>query len=155
MSSIASHDSSPWPSRILPGPMTAAVVQTAVKTDHEDRRTRRALRRRWRERSAATWDCPGCGLPVTDLIAAGRGFCPRCQNFTGLCGAGRKLVCPDIMTWTTWHTPCTSRGVAAWQVIDGATAGMLLLCQAHDEHIRTGQAGWIRNAIPVESPPSL
>jgi hypothetical protein len=128
--------------------MTAAEIQT----DHEGGRTRHGLRRRGRERSAAMWTCPGCRLPVTDQVAAGVGFCPRCQDFTGLCGAGRKLVCPDIMTWTTWHTPCTSRGVTAWQMTEGETPGVLLLCPTHDEQIRTGQAGWIRQVIPLESP---
>jgi hypothetical protein len=146
MSSTASYDSSPWLSRTQAGLMTAGDVQS----DREERRTRRGLRRRGR--STATWTCLGCRLPVTDLVAAGLGFCPRCQDFTGLCGAGRKLVCPDIMTCTTWHTPCTSRGVAAWQITDGATPRMLMLCPVHDEQIRAGQAGWIRNAIPLESP---
>jgi hypothetical protein len=148
MSSTASYDSSPWPSQTQPGAITAADVQN----DHAERRARHGLRRLGRQRSAAAWTCLECRLPVTDLVAAGLGFCPRCQNFTGLCGAGRKLVCPDIMTCTTWHTPCTSRGVAVWQVTDGATPRVLLLCPAHDDQIRTGQAGWIRNAIPLESP---
>jgi hypothetical protein len=129
--------------------MTAGVVQTDVQADHEERRARRGLRRR--ERSA-TWTCTGCGLPVTDLVAAGLGFCPRCQDFTGLCGAGRKLVSPDIMTLTTWHTPCTSRGVTPWQIADGATARVLLLCPSHDEQLRAGRAAWIRQAMPLENP---
>jgi ribosomal protein L37AE/L43A len=148
MSSTASYDSSPWPSRAQPGPTTAAHVQT----DDGERRARRGLRRRGRDRSAAAWDCPGCGLPVTDRVAAGLGFCPRCQDFTGLCGAGRKLVSPDVMTRTTWHTPCTSRGAAAWQIADVAAQRVLLLCPAHDEQLRTGQAGWIPQAIPLEDP---
>jgi hypothetical protein len=132
--------------------MTAVDVQTSVQTLNEERRARHGLRRRGRDRSAATWTCPGCVLPVTDLVAAGLGFCPRCQDFTGLCGAGRKVVCPDVMTWTTWHTPCTSRGVAAWQITEGAAERVLLLCAEHDEQLRTGRAGWIRQAIPLESP---
>lgn len=123
------------------------MIAADVPTHREERRPR--LRRRGRDRSG-TWTCLGCGLPVTDLAAAGLGFCPRCQDFTGLCGAGRKLVCPDVMTWTTWHTPCTSRGVIAWQVGDGA-AQRVLLCSAHDEQLRTGRAGWIRQAIPLDS----
>ncbi len=152
MSSTTSYDSSPWPSRIQPGPMTAAYGQTAVQADHGGRRAKQGLRRRWRERATTTWACPGCELPVTDLVAAGVGFCPNCQEFTGLCGAGRKIICPDVMTWTTWHTPCTSRGVTAWQIADGGTQRVLLLCPQHDEQLRVGQAGWIRHAIRFESP---
>jgi hypothetical protein len=149
MSSTASYDSSLWRSRTQPGPMTASDVQS----DHrQERRARHWPRRRGQDRSAASWACPGCELPVTDLVAADVGFCPRCQDFTGLCGAGRKLVCPDIMTWTTWHTPCTSRGVTAWQITDRASPLVLLLCPAHDEQIRAGLAAWIRHAIPLDGP---
>jgi hypothetical protein len=147
MSATFSYDSSPWPSRTQSDPASAASVQTR----HEQTRARHGFLRRGRA-AAHTWTCLGCGLPVTDPDAAGLGFCPRCQDFTGLCGAGRKLVCPDVMTWTTWHTPCTSRGLAAWQIGDGPTQRVLLLCSAHDEQLRTGQAGWIRQAMPLESP---
>jgi hypothetical protein len=105
--------------------------------------------RQRRQRAVGGWTCLGCELPVTDVVAAGLGFCPRCQDFTGLCGAGRKLVCPDVMTWTTWHSPCTSRGAAAWQIADGPSSRVLLLCPVHDEQLRAGQAGWIRQAIPL------
>ncbi len=39
--------------------------------------------------------------------------------------------------------------MAAWQITDGSTPRMLLLCPAHDEQIRIGLAGWIPNAIPL------
>jgi len=147
MSSISSYNSSPWLSRTQPGP----VISAGIPTHHDEQRPRHGLRRRGRDRSG-TWTCLGCGLPVTDLAAAGLGFCPRCQDFTGLCGAGRRLVCPDVMTWTTWHTPCTSRGAAAWLIGDGTAQRALLLCPEHDAQLRAGQAGWIRQAIPLESP---
>ena len=149
MSSTASYDSSPLRSRTQSGPITPADVQS---DQHGERRAWHRSRRRARNRAAGTWGCPACELPVTDLVAADVGFCPRCQDFTGLCGAGRRLVCPDIMTWTTWHTPCTSRGVTAWRITDRASPLVLLLCPGHDEQIRAGLAAWIRYAIPLDSP---
>jgi hypothetical protein len=106
--------------------------------------------RRAREHQAGSgWKCPGCGFVVRDHVAADLGFCPRCQDFSGLCAAGRRLVCPDVMSSTTWHTPCTSRGEAAWQVTEGGQPRVLLLCQEHDVQLRTGQAAWIRQATPL------
>jgi hypothetical protein len=57
-------------------------------------------RRRQRSGQPAASDrlkCPDCGLPITDPAAARFGFCGRCQEFTAMCGAGRKIVCPDMM----------------------------------------------------------
>jgi hypothetical protein len=116
---------------------------------HTERRTRRAgLWRRGRS-DAGAWICVGCGLAVNDAVAAGLGFCPRCQDFTGLCGAGRTLLSPDVMGRSSWHTPCTSRGVAAWQVGSGDSARVLLLCQVHDDQVRAGKEAWIGQAVPL------
>jgi hypothetical protein len=147
MSSTASYESGPPASRPEPDRTAASHVR-----DRANRRARAGLFRRGRERAAGgSWTCPGCGLPVRDQIAAGLGFCPRCQDFTGLCGAGRKLVCLDVMSRTTWHTPCTRPGSAAWQVSDEGGQRVLLLCPAHDGELRTGQAGWAGDASPMET----
>lgn len=66
-----------------------------------------------------------------------------------MCSAGRKIVCPDMMTLTSWHTPCTSLGVAAWQIYEGSTVWIVLLCADHDNEVRAGHASWIREAVPL------
>jgi hypothetical protein len=67
-----------------------------------------------------------------------------------MCGAGRKIICPDMMTVTPWHTPCTNRGTVLWQITQGARQQLALLCPAHDEQLRVGRASWITNATPLQ-----
>jgi hypothetical protein len=67
-----------------------------------------------------------------------------------MCAAGRKIICPDMMTVTAWHTPCTSRGTVLWQVTQGPREQLALLCPAHDEQLRVGRASWISQATPVQ-----
>jgi hypothetical protein len=93
--------------------------------------------------------CPVCGLRIRDLIAARLGFCDRCREFTGMCAAGRSVVCPDMMTRTTWHTPCTDLGVVAWEITVGYRRSRNVLCRAHDTQVRFGGTPWIVNAVPL------
>jgi hypothetical protein len=93
--------------------------------------------------------CPSCGLRIRDLTAARLGFCDRCREFTGMCGAGRSVVCPDMMTRTTWHTPCTDLGVVAWEITIGHGQSKTVLCRAHDTQVRFGATPWILNAVPL------
>ncbi len=67
------------------------------------------------------WTCPDCGLGTKDPVAVRLGYCASCRDFTGMCGAGRKIVCPDVITQTAWHTPCTNLGTAPWRVSEGAS----------------------------------
>jgi hypothetical protein len=115
---------------------------------------RGGLLRRGRQASgapsrAAGWACPDCGLATQDPVAARLGFCARCQDFTGMCGAGRKIICPDMMTITSWHTPCTNPGAVRWQISQGMGLRMTLLCPDHDAELRTGRASWIGRAVPL------
>ena len=98
--------------------------------------------------------CPTCGLRIRDLIAARLGFCDRCREFTGMCAAGRSVVCPDMMTRTTWHTPCTELGVVAWEITLGYRLSKTVLCRAHDTQVRFGGTPWIVNAVPLGPPSS-
>jgi hypothetical protein len=66
-----------------------------------------------------------------------------------MCGAGRKVVCPDMMSMTTWHTPCTRLGTAAWSISQGHESRVMLLCSAHDADLRAGRAPWIIDAVPL------
>jgi hypothetical protein len=79
------------------------------------------------------------------------GFCDRCNDFTGMCGAGRRIICPDMMTVTAWHTPCTSLGTALWLITQGTYERLALLCSAHDEQLRIGRASWITKATPIQT----
>jgi hypothetical protein len=93
--------------------------------------------------------CPACGLRIRDLIAARLGFCDRCREFTGMCAAGRSVVCPDMMTRTTWHTPCTDLGVLAWEITVGYGVSRTVLCRTHDMQVRFGGTPWIVDAVPL------
>jgi hypothetical protein len=118
------------------------------------------LRRRQRNvpaRVVSVRACPACGLPIRDLTAARLGFCDRCREFTGMCGAGRRIVCPDMMTRTTWHTPCTDLGAVAWEIDQGQGPSRTVLCSVHDAQVRFGGMPWIVEAAPLEltrSPPA-
>ena len=94
--------------------------------------------------------CPECGLPIRDKTAARLGFCDRCREFTGMCGAGRRIICPDMMTRTTWHTPCTELGAVAWEIDQGHGASRTVLCQVHDAQLRFGSTPWIADAAPLD-----
>jgi hypothetical protein len=117
-------------------------------------RAKRGIFRRGRDISGSVgrpgrWTCPDCGLASHDPVSARLGFCARCNDFTGMCGAGRKIVCPDMMSVTSWHTPCTNLGAATWQITFGAIARVAMLCPEHDDQLRAGNAGWIRSAVPM------
>jgi hypothetical protein len=66
-----------------------------------------------------------------------------------MCGAGRKIVCPDMMTVTSWHTPCTNLGAVPWQISQGAIARVAMICPEHDGQLRAGTVAWIRSAVPL------
>ncbi len=96
--------------------------------------------------SASAPACPDCGSPNRDPVESQFGYCPRCRDFTGLCGAGRRIVCPDIMTKTSWHHPCTNIGVTAWEIAIDKSGCVTLLCQGHDAQVTAGSATWIKHA---------
>jgi hypothetical protein len=83
-------------------------------------------------------------------VAIRLGFCSRCNDFTGMCAAGRKIICPDMMSVTPWHTPCTSLGTTSWQITAGATESVAILCATHDTQLRAGLAPWISQAVPLD-----
>jgi hypothetical protein len=68
-----------------------------------------------------------------------------------MCGAGRRVICPDVMSVTSWHTPCTQLGVMAWQVTVSDGPRIALLCQAHDAEMRSRSTPWSIDAVPVTS----
>jgi ribosomal protein L37AE/L43A len=118
-------------------------------------RGRLGIRRRRRDASAGVtsiYSCPACGLRIRDSIAARLGFCDRCNDFTGMCGAGRRVLCPDVMTRTTWHTPCTDLGAVIWEVDQGDGFARTVLCRVHDNQVRGGTMPWIVDAAPVDQP---
>lgn len=124
----------------------------------ESGRGRSGLLRRRREvspRITSVDACPVCGLRIRDPIAARLGFCDRCNEFTGMCGAGRRILCPDVMTRTTWHTPCTDLGAVVWDIDQGEGFSRTVLCQVHDSQVRCGGTPWIVDAAPVNQPGGL
>jgi hypothetical protein len=124
---------------------------SAVGPEHD----RRGILRRWRTETARVHtvdSCPSCGLTIRDKSAARLGFCDRCREFTGMCGAGRRVICPDVMTRTTWHSPCTELGAAAWEIDLGQGAARTVLCKEHDAQLRFGSTPWIVEAAPLVPP---
>jgi ribosomal protein L37AE/L43A len=120
-------------------------------------RRRLGILRRRREVPARIYSvsvCPACGLRIRDLIAARLGFCDRCREFTGMCAAGRSVVCPDMMTRTTWHIPCTELGVVAWEITVGYRLSQAVLCRVHDTQVRYGGTPWIVDPVPLGPPSS-
>ena len=114
--------------------------------------TRSGLLRRRRDvasRPFLVGGCPACGLRIRDLVAAQLGFCDQCREFTGMCGAGRRIICPDMMTRTTWHTPCTELGAVAWDITQVHGRCKTLLCRVHDAQVRYGGTPWIVAAVPL------
>jgi hypothetical protein len=94
--------------------------------------------------------CPDCGVRIRDPVAARLGFCDRCKDFTGMCGAGRRIVSPDMMTLTSWHTPCTLPGTVSWEFgLNGAPL-RTVLCVEHDFQVRSGAAPWVGEAVPLQ-----
>jgi hypothetical protein len=115
------------------------------------RRVRKGL---FHQPDAGGWSCPDCGLRTQDPVATRLGFCARCHEFTGMCAAGRKIACADVMSMTTWHTPCTNLGTSAWQVCQGGTSSVALLCPQHDAEVRAGRTSWLSEAIPLPEWPT-
>lgn len=67
-----------------------------------------------------------------------------------MCAAGRQIICPDMMSVTVWHTPCTSLGITCWQIKQDTIECVALLCAAHDTQLRSGLAPWINWAVPLD-----
>lgn len=87
--------------------------------------------------------CPSCRLMIRDRVAITAGYCGRCQDFTLMCAAGRKLVSPDVTTRTSWHWPCTATGTATWQVTKARLPIVVLLCADHAAELAAGRVSWI------------
>ena len=87
--------------------------------------------------------CPKCKLMIRDRVAITAGYCGRCQDFTLMCAAGRRLVSPDVTTRTSWHWPCTATGTATWQVAKAGVPMIVLLCAEHAEEVAAGRVSWI------------
>lgn len=135
-------------------PRPGEVDRSVQEVSQSGLKRRRAglLRRRRDAPAPAYWagSCPACGLPSRDLAAARLGFCDRCREFTGMCGAGRRIICPDMMTRTTWHTPCTELGTVAWDITLVQGRRRTVLCGVHDAQVRFGGTPWIVAAVALD-----
>ena len=103
--------------------------------------------------------CPECGRPSPHRTDAGIGYCPHCGEFTGLCGAGRRVwLTAGLVTYTgdaDWSHSCPRPGVARWQVtVPGGRVIDTLLCVPHGLALmRMVPHGWIRAQHISETPP--
>jgi hypothetical protein len=105
-------------------------------------------RRQGQSAPIARRTCADCGRSIRGREAARLGFCDWCQEFTGMCGAGRKILCPDVLTITSWHSPCTRLGATAWEITIATGRCRTLLCDAHDAQLRSGRLPWVKLAVP-------
>jgi ribosomal protein L37AE/L43A len=131
----------------------AAGKHVANASPNGPERQRHGILRRRRKASARVYRvdvCPACGLRIRDKVAARLGFCDQCHEFTGMCGAGRRVVCPDMMTRTSWHTPCTELGAVAWAINQGQGLSGTMLCHLHDAQVRSGGTPWLVEAAPLD-----
>ena len=86
--------------------------------------------------------CLVCRTGSRDRTDEQLGYCPVCREFTGLCGAGRRIFRPDILNAPGWHSPCTVPGIVPWQITPpGQEMVNVLLCGKHDRE--AWAAPWI------------
>jgi hypothetical protein len=115
------------------------------------KRPRRHTDRRSPLAGGASARCPQCKTVIRDRIAVSAGYCAQCQDFTLMCAAGRRLVSPDVMSRSGWHWPCTSAGIAKWQVTHQNGVTIVLLCDAHGEELASGRVSWIVEPVFIGS----
>ncbi len=96
--------------------------------------------------------CPRCGARNTDSIDIRAGNCSTCQDFTGLCAAGRFAVYPHILNAPSWHRACTIFGVVLWEVTVAGVPRRVLFCRDHDAQVRDRQAAWVNGKRIGEYP---
>jgi hypothetical protein len=118
-------------------------VAVQATTSARSRWPRRPSDKRAPLAGAPPGTCPQCLTAIRDRIAVGAGYCDRCQDFTLMCAAGRRLVSPDVMSRSGWHWPCTSTGVTKWQVTHQNGVTIVLLCAAHGAELASGKVSWI------------
>jgi hypothetical protein len=98
---------------------------------------------------SASFTCPRCTAVTTDPALARRGYCGRCQQFTGLCGAAlvaAALLATGVVDMPAWPHPCTAAGTECWQVTgaDDAAAD-ILLCASHADRLHRGARSWMQS----------
>ena len=108
---------------------------------------------------AIAFTCPFCGYDVTDQDDAAYGWCRRCRDCTGMCGAGRRIVVidpssppvrrlyllpgrntgPRVTGPPRWDVPCLIRADDIWELTcDGVDRATEALCTVHGEQLRSG-----------------
>jgi hypothetical protein len=104
---------------------------------------------------ARSFCCPECGKVTTDRAAAQSLYCPACQHYTGVCGAGRTVkFLAGILPHTggaDWRHFCVRAGDGGrWLVITAdnlagaGTATVTVLCTPHrDALAQLAAAGWV------------
>jgi len=90
----------------------------------------------------SAFTCPRCGTPTRSARLASLYFCDRCNDFTGLCAAGRALHYPAIFNPPGWRVGCTTVGAVAWDVtLPSGRKIRVLLCAEHDR--QANDVPWI------------
>ena len=110
------------------------------------------------------FSCPRCGTVTRDRAAAENLYCPACQAYTGLCGAGRRLrfiagILPSAGA-ADWRHFCPRPGDGGyWLVISADNLAAVgsgtdtVLCGSHrDALLQMRGAGWI-HARPLQPAP--
>jgi len=99
----------------------------------------------------AAFICPVCGTPTRSTRLAQLRFCGRCNDYTGLCAAGRALYYPRIFNPPGWRVGCAADGAVPWDVtLANGRKIRALLCGEHDR--QANDAPWIngrRACVPL------
>src|SRR5215813_6221969 len=91
---------------------------------------------------------PGCGHTTKTPALAALGYCEKCHEFTGQCGAATIAVAlydTGLVTISDWPHPCTAAGAERWRLTgaDGVETG-IVVCAPHGDRLRGGGAAWMQ-----------
>lgn len=87
---------------------------------------------------AFTCPAPGCGHVTREPDYVTQRYCPQCREYTGRCGAGRRVSHPGFRSGGGWHVPCTrTDGLVPWMIAPGGI--WILLCSLHDSAMSAGE----------------
>jgi hypothetical protein len=91
--------------------------------------------------TARTFTCPDCLHVTKDYDLAGLGWCEFCSEYTGRCGAGRRLWVPGFVDGDGWQMPCTRPWTALWELARRDREPLLVrLCDEHGRDVRAGRS---------------
>jgi hypothetical protein len=89
--------------------------------------------------------CPQCARQIRGDDAR-LGYCRTCQEFTGLCAAGRRVVSGDALTDFRWRASCPKPATGPPRVFAGRDGRpqTMRFCQDHEALLAAGDVPYLR-----------